>query len=295
MITRSDDLHILLTVVDAGGFSAAANVLDMQVAKVSRSVAKIETQLNTTLLNRTTRRVELTEEGLIFVERVRQGLYTLQEAEEELLYKGELPSGVLRVDAASPFVFHQLVPLVREFQQHYPAIQLQLTSNEGYVDLLEKRTDLAIRIGKLQDSSLYARPLGKSPLHLVASPEYLAKRGVPAHVADLNGHDLLGFSDNRVLNRWPLKGLKEIEPSITASSGETLRLLALAGNGIACMSAFMIRDDVAHGRLVSVLSKHKIAGTEREQVNAVFYKASSLSKRIAVFIEFIQPRLQLGL
>ncbi|NMP14955.1 LysR family transcriptional regulator [Thalassotalea sp. Y01] len=295
MITRSDNLHILLTVVDAGGFSAAAKVLDMQVAKVSRSVAKIETQLNTTLLNRSTRRVELTEEGRLFVERVRQGLYTLQEAEEELLYKGELPSGVLRVDAASPFVFHQLVPLVQEFQQHYPAIKLQLTSNEGYVDLLEKRIDLAIRIGKLQESSLYARPLGKSPLHLVASPEYLAKRGVPAHVVDLNGHDLLGFNDNRVLNQWPLKGLKEIEPSITASSGETLRLLALAGNGIACMSAFMIRDDVADGRLMSVLSKHRIAGTEREQVNAVFYKATSLSKRIAVFIEFIQPRLQLGL
>lgn len=177
MLTRSDDLEIMLTVVDSGGFSAAAQTLDIQVARVSRSVSRIENQLGVSLFNRTTRRVELTEEGRQFVDSVRLGLQMIQSAEEEIVSRGELPKGRLRVDAASPFVFHQLVPIVGEFNEAYPDIELELTSNEGFVDLIEKRTDVAIRIGKLTDSTLHARPLGKSLLYMVASPDYLAKRG----------------------------------------------------------------------------------------------------------------------
>ena len=148
MLTRSDDLEILLTVVDCGGFSAAAEALDIQVARVSRAVSKVEKQLGVSILNRTTRRVELTDEGRQFVDAIRVGLRHIQQAEEELISRGELPKGRLRVDAASPFVFHQLVPLVRAFNKMYPDIQLELSSNEGFVDLLEKKTDLAIRIGQ---------------------------------------------------------------------------------------------------------------------------------------------------
>ncbi len=153
MLTRSDDLEILITVVDSGSFSQAAEVMDVQVAKVSRAVSRLEQQLGITILNRTTRRLELTEEGKRFVESVRSGLQHLRQAEEDIVSRGELPKGKLRVDAASPFMLHQLVPLVREFHAAYPDIELELTSNEGYVDLLEKRTDVAIRIGKLNDST----------------------------------------------------------------------------------------------------------------------------------------------
>lgn len=173
MLTRSDDLQILLTVVDTGGFSTAAEALDIQVARVSRAVTRLESQLQVTLLNRTTRRVELTNEGRQFVDTVRIGLQTLQQAEEDLVARGERPKGRLRVDAASPFVLHQIVPLVQEFKQIYPDIELEITSNEGFVDLIEKRTDVAIRIGKLTDSTLHARPLGKSKLYIVASSAYL--------------------------------------------------------------------------------------------------------------------------
>lgn len=179
MKTRSDDLEILLAVVDSGGFSAAAEQLDIQVARVSRAVSKVENQVGVSILNRTTRRIELTEEGRQFVDTIRIGLQQIQQAEEELISRGELPKGRLRVDAASPFVFHQLVPLIQPFKQAYPDIELELTSNEGFVDLLEKRTDLAIRIGALSDSTLHARPLGRSSLYIVASPDYLAKRGFP--------------------------------------------------------------------------------------------------------------------
>ncbi|PKH34302.1 LysR family transcriptional regulator [Shewanella sp. ALD9] len=293
MLTRSDDLDILLMVVDSGGFSAAADALNIQVARVSRAVSKIEQQLGVTILNRTTRRVELTDEGRQFVESVRGGLQQLQRAEDELVRRGELPQGRLRVDAASPFVFHQLVPLMKDFRAAYPDIELALTSNEGYVDLLEKRTDVAIRIGKLADSTLHARPLGKSALHIVASAEYLARRGVPQKVSDLACHELLGFTEPKILNHWPLKGCDVITPTISTSNGETLRQLALAGNGIACLSGFMINDDLAAGRLVPILQSEKFTHIEREQVNAVYYKSSTVARRISAFIEFIQPRLTL--
>ena len=263
MLTRSDDLEILLTVVDSGGFSAAAEALDIQVARVSRAVSKVEKQLGVSILNRTTRRVELTDEGRQFIEAVRTGLQHIQQAEEDIMLRGELPKGRLRVDAASPFVFHQLIPLIQPFKAAYPEIELELTSNEGFVDLLEKRTDVAIRIGKLDDSTLHARPLGRSPLYIVASPEYLAKRGIPKQVSELGQHDLIGFAGAKILNRWPLKGLDAISPSMISSNGETVRQLVLAGNGISCLSGFMVNKDLEEGRLVSVLESEKLANTGR--------------------------------
>ena len=293
MLTRSDDLEIMLTVVDSGGFSAAAQTLDIQVARVSRSISKIESQLGVSLFNRTTRRVELTEEGRQFVGSIRSGLRIIQEAEEEIVSRGELPKGRLRVDAASPFVFHQLVPLVSDFNEAYPDIELELTSNEGFVDLIEKRTDVAIRIGRLTDSTLHARPLGKSALYMVASPSYLSKRGIPQSAEELSSHQTVGFTGAKVLNHWPLPNQGYVEPTITASNGETVRQLVLAGNGIACLSGFMIQRDISEGRLIPVLEGVKLRDTERERVNAVFYKSSSVSKRISAFIDFIQPRLTL--
>ncbi|MFP8844311.1 LysR substrate-binding domain-containing protein [Shewanella baltica] len=293
MLTRSDDLQILLTVVDTGGFSAAAEALDIQVARVSRAVTRLESQLQVTLLNRTTRRVELTNEGRQFVDTVRIGLQTLQQAEEDLVARGERPKGRLRVDAASPFVLHQIVPLVQEFKQIYPDIELEITSNEGFVDLIEKRTDVAIRIGKLTDSTLHARPLGKSKLYIVASSAYLAQRGLPKNISDLPHHCLIGFTGSKVLNQWPLKGVEQITPNVRASNGETVRQLTLSGNGIACLSGFMVNDDIAAGRLVPLLESEHVTNVGREQVNAVYYKTSTVARRISAFIDFIQPRLSL--
>ncbi|RAS59111.1 LysR family transcriptional regulator [Vibrio diazotrophicus] len=293
MRTKSDDLEILLSVVDTGGFTAAAESLDIQVARVSRAVSKVESQLGVTILNRTTRRIELTDEGYQFVDSVRTGLMQLQQAEEEIISRGELPKGRLRVDAASPFVFHQLVPLVKPFNQAYPDIELELTSNEGFVDLLEKKTDIAIRIGALNDSTLHARPLGRSLLYIVASPDYLEKRGFPSKSSDLVHHDTIGFSTPKALNDWPLKGFVKLTPTLNSSNGETVRQLALMGNGIACLSGFMVKKDIAEGRLVPLLEGEKMSRSDREQVNAVYYKSSSLAKRISAFIDFIQPKLEL--
>ncbi|MCG9575303.1 LysR family transcriptional regulator [Vibrio tubiashii] len=293
MLTRSDDLDILLTVVDSGGFSAAADVLDIQVARVSRAVSKVEKQLGVSILNRTTRRIELTFEGKQFIESVRRGLDIIKQAEEEIVTRGELPKGHLRVDAASPFVFHQLVPLIQEFKQAFPDIELELTSNEGFVDLLEKRTDVSIRIGQLKDSTLHARLLGKSPLYIVASPDYLAQYGVPKTALELSQHQVIGFTTPKVLNQWPLKGFQPLKPLITSGNGETIRQLALNANGVACLSGFMVQKDIEEGRLVSLLEDQKLHNTERELVNAVYYKSSTVARRISAFVDFIQPRLTL--
>ncbi|WP_035015013.1 LysR family transcriptional regulator [Catenovulum agarivorans] len=293
MKTRSDDLEVLLAVIEFGGFSAAADALNIQVARVSRSVTKIEKALNTAILIRTTRRVMLTDEGKRFIDAVNIGLQHIQKAEEDIIAKGKMPQGKLRVDAASPFIFHQLTPHINAFNKAFPEIQIELNSNEGIVDLIEKRTDVAIRIGKLEDSTLHARALGRSPLFIVASPEYIAQNGLAQTPSELKNHKLIGFSNIKSLNKWPIKGLDSVTPTMTASNGETIRQLALSGNGITCLSGFMVSKDIKSGRLISLLEPYRLTGTDRELVNAVYYKSSSVTERVTTFIDFIKPRLTL--
>lgn len=297
MKTRSDDLEILLAVAQHGGFSAAAEALDIQVARVSRAVGKVEQTLGAAIFTRTTRQVALTDEGLKFVTNIKQGLEKIEQAEIDLTHRGSVPEGKLCVDAASPFLFHQIVPLVKGFKQAYPAIDLELTSNEQFVDLIDKKTDIAIRIGKLEDSTLKAKRLGRSPLYIVASPEYLASRQAIQTPGDLVGHDIIGFSDVKILNKWPIDGHETIVPTITASNGETIRKLCIAGNGIACLSGFMIKNDIQAGTLINLLetfvNHNSDSNSDREYINAVYYASSTKAKRIAAFLEYIKPKLTL--
>ncbi|GAA0807255.1 LysR family transcriptional regulator [Psychrobacter piscatorii] len=290
---KTEDIEIFLTVVDTGSFTGAANLLNQQVAKVSRAVSRLEDTLQCTLLNRTTRRLELTEEGHIFIKYAREGLNTLYTGEEAIKLLKQAPSGHLRIDAASPFVLHQLTPLVGEFVQQYPHITLDLISHDNIIDLLEHKTDLAIRIGDLKDSNLHARLLGKSKLRLLASPEYLYQHNEVAHIDDLSTHKLIGFNDASKLNSWPLKTPVKLNFHMTGSSGETLRQLCLNHQGIALLSHFMIGEDLKSGRLVEVLPEAIVRPNNREAIQAVYYKNSAVSSRILAFLDFIQPRLTL--
>ena len=290
---KTEDIEIFLTVLDTGSFTGAANLLNQQVAKVSRAVSRLEDTLQCTLLNRTTRRLELTEEGHVFIRYARESLNTLYTGEEAIKLLKQAPSGHLRIDAASPFVLHQLTPLVGEFVQQYPHITLDLTSHDNVIDLLEHKTDLAIRIGDLKDSNLHARLLGKSQLRLVASPEYLYQHNEVAHINDLSTHKLIGFNDASKLNSWPLKTPVKLNFHMTGSSGETLRQLCLNHQGIALLSHFMIGDDLKSGRLVEVLPEAIVTPNNRESIQAVYYKNSAVSSRILAFLDFIQPRLTL--
>ena len=290
---KTEDLEMFLTVVDSGSFSAAANLLDQQVAKVSRAVSRLENTLQCTLLNRTTRRLELTEEGHTFIKYARDGLNTLQTGEEAIKLLKQAPSGKLRIDAASPFVLHQLVPRIDEFTKQYPHITLDITSHDSIIDLLEHKTDLAIRIGDLKDSNLNAKKLGVSKLYLVASPAYLKTALGISKISDLNQHKLIGFTDSPKLNNWPLKSTTNLKFNLMASSGETVRQLCLANQGVALLSHFMIGDDLKTGKLIEVLPNSIITPNNREVVQAVYYKNSAISSRIVAFLDFIKPKLSL--
>ncbi|WAJ71664.1 LysR family transcriptional regulator [Catenovulum adriaticum] len=291
--SKTEDLENFITVVESGSFTGAANLQNTQVAKISRSVARLEKELDVTLLNRSTRRIELTEEGHLFLKYAKEGLSSLNRGEEALNDLRGCPKGKLRVDAASPFLIHQIIPYIEDFQITFPDIQLDLISNENIVDLIEKKTDVAIRIGKLADSNLYAKNLGNSKLHLVASPRYLAKFNAPQSPLELKKHKLIGFTDSPKLNNWYLKENVEIKPYLTASNGEALRQLALNGNGIALLSNFMIKKDLANKSLIEILPEMVISPNPREEVHAVYYKNSAVSSRIAAFIDFFSKRFTL--
>ncbi|GAB7532678.1 LysR family transcriptional regulator [Pseudomonas sp. 3A(2025)] len=293
MKARSDELQVFVSVIESGSISAAAEQLGLTPSGVSRTLTRLEAKLQTTLLNRTTRRMDLTEEGRFFLDHARDILERMHNLEEHLAQSRQKPAGRLRVNAASPFMLHSVVPHVGEFRRLYPDIQLELTSNDWFIDLLEQSTDIAIRIGELSDSTLHARSLGCTGLNIVASPAYLQRHGTPASVTDLAGHTLLGFTQVETLNHWPLRHVGgdrfAIEPSIAASSGDTLRHLALVGEGIACLSHFMTHEDLSEGRLVAILSEANSG--YRQPINAVYYRNSKLALRIECFLDFMQEKL----
>ncbi|WP_177410982.1 MULTISPECIES: LysR family transcriptional regulator [unclassified Pseudomonas] len=294
MKARSDELQVFVSVIESGSISAAAEQMNQTPSAISRTLSRLENKLDTTLINRTTRRMDLTEEGKFFLERARQILAQMEDLEERLSLRQQTPSGRLRINAAFPFVLHSIVPYVAEFRALYPEIQLELNSNDVIIDLLEQSTDVAIRIGDLADSTLHARSLGTSPLNILASPEYLKKHGTPRTVDDLNGHALLGFTQTETLNHWPLRHADGeqflIRPTVAASSGETLRHLALAGEGIVCLSHFMTHEDIRQGRLEVVLPDAN--NGYRQPIHAVYYRNSQLALRIQCFLDFIQQKLR---
>jgi DNA-binding transcriptional LysR family regulator len=290
---NSDDLKTFITVIDSGTLSAASVHLGQTTSGVSRALSRLEDKLATSLLTRTTRRMELTEEGQLFLDKARAILGAMEEAEETIRIRRQKPAGRLCVDAASPFMLHCVVPHVAEFRAMYPDIRLELSSNDQIADLIEHRTDIAIRIGTLNDSTLHARPLTSSPLYVLASPDYLAQHGTPQTPEDLAQHALLGFVQYELGNQWPLQHANgnslTVTPSLSASSGETLRQLALAGQGIVCLADFMTRADIEAGRLVKVLEPHYTG--YRQQIHAVYYRNTQLAQRISCFLEFLQQKL----
>lgn len=293
MKATSDELLVFVTVVESGSFSRAAEQLGQDNSVVSRSVKRLEQKLNIQLLNRTTRQISLTQEGERYFGRVQKILQDMTAAENDLLENHNVPQGLLRVDAATPVVLHILTPLVAEFSERYPKITLSLFSSESNINLIDQKVDVAIRIGALEDSSLRARELMMSYRSVLASPAYLQKWGTPETVDDLARHRCIGFNEVVALNKWPLlcaDGQQlTIKPYVSAGSGETLRQLCLAGNGIACLSDFMCRKDIERGDLVELLIPDvmRIA----MPIHAVYYSDQAVSTRIRCFIDFLTEKL----
>lgn len=288
-----ETLIALVAVIDSGSFSAAADRMGQTPSGVSRTISRLEAQLGLTLIKRTTRRLNLTEEGEWLLARARKILADLQDTENQLAGRLSQPSGSVRLNAATPVLDHLIAPLMADFLDAYPLVRLELISGETVVDLIEERADLAIRIGPLADSTLNARQLGSSRLRLLASAAYLERHGMPDNIDALSRHRLLGFSAPTSLNIWPLPqqggdGLPVL-PVIATSSGETLRHLALAGAGVVCLADFLTRQDVLSGNLVPLLESETLPWSQ--PVWAVFYKQEALAPRVSVLVNFLIERL----
>lgn len=292
MKSTLDELQAFISIVDSGSIVDASKHLQQTTSGLSRALQRLESKLNVTLLERTTRKLKLTQEGQVFLGKARKILHDLNEAEDALLQSDNDTSGLIRVDSATPFVLHVIVPLISEFNQLYPNIEIELNSNDQIIDLLEHKTDVAIRFGELNDSSLHARLLCKSRLYIVASPEYLAKNGYPKTAQDILNHLQIGFSKVSHLNTWPIRVNGEqlsVHPKIKASNGETVRQLALDGLGITCLSAFLVHRDLQQNRLIALLEDQ--IELHEQSIHAVYYQQEHLPKRVRLFIDFLAQKL----
>ncbi|MBS6741138.1 MAG: LysR family transcriptional regulator [Enterobacteriaceae bacterium] len=293
MKATSEEMMIFVAVVESGSFSRAAERLGQANSAISRAIKKLESKLGVNLLNRTTRQLSLTEEGERYFRRIQGVLQEMAAAETEVMEAKLSPRGVLRIDAATPVMLHFVMPMIKPFRERYPEITLSLVSSETFINLIERKVDVAIRVGKLTDSSLRARPIFTSYRKLIASPDYLARCGVPETAEDLKNHTCLGFTEPVSLNTWPVAAqdgqLYEIDCDISSNSGETLKHLCLNGNGIASLSDFMIAKELESGELVEVLASKRLP--VETPFSAVYYSDRAVSTRIRAFIDFISEYL----
>jgi len=256
-LLQPDDLRILIEVVDRGSFSAAAARLGVSKQGVSRRIMALETTLGARLLVRTTRRLSPTADGVGFVERARRILADLDEAAQSVSPQQGAPRGKLRIAAPVSFGTLYLAPVVPPFLLANPEVELDIELNDRLVDLVGEGFDMAVRVGVLEDSALIARRIAAMRVYVCASPDYLARRGTPAHPDALRDHDCLVYSASRSAS-WQFMIGRQIKTltvagRLRANNGELLRDAAIAGLGITRLPDFMIGTALSDGRLCPLL------------------------------------------
>ncbi|PNU03426.1 LysR family transcriptional regulator [Novosphingobium guangzhouense] len=296
MDNRFGEMQIFLAVAQGGSFAKAATALRLTPSAVSRAMARLEGRLGVQLVSRTTRALALTAEGEVYRARVAGLVAEIDEVERGFGSEAEAPRGPLRINASVPFGTQCLLPILPRFQHAYPAVTINLALSDTLVDLVEERADLAIRIGPLRDTGLKAKKLGRSRMAVVASPGYLQDRGVPMHPRDLAGHDCLQFSFRRSIDTWPFRGdgavvQRPIEPAFLGNSGEVVRMMAVAGGGIARLGRFHVAADLAAGRLVEILGPFNPG--DHEDIHALYVGHRRLASRIRAFLDFLDAQLVL--
>lgn len=279
---------------DTLSFVAAGRVLGISASAVGKNVAKLEQALGVRLFQRSTRRISLTEAGALFYERCRRILDDLQDAEAMLLEVTQTPRGILRISL--PIVGYRfLLPVLPEFKQRYPEIELDIDFNDRFVDVIESGFDVVIRSGVLMDSSLMSRKLGTFQSILCASPEYLQQRGIPHLPQDLMAHDCIRFRfpTTGKLQNWDFLDPQAEKPlrlptTLTCNNMEALRAATISGFGIAYLPDFLIRDALASNALQIVLAEHfGMTG----QFSLLWPSSRHLSPKLRVFVDFCCERL----
>jgi DNA-binding transcriptional LysR family regulator len=290
-------MEVFARVFELGGFSAAARALHLTPSAISKLVGRLETRLGARLVNRSTRGLQFTPEGRLFYDRSIRLLADLEEVERSVA-QAEIPSGKIRVSANVPVGRQLLLPIVPAFLEAYPKLSLEISLTDQVIDLLEQRTDVALRSGPLKNSQLIARKLGAVRMMIVGSPDYFARHGIPKTPDELPRHNRLGFNYARASKGWPLidKGVERTIPpsgNVQASDGDALRTLALSGVGLVRLASFMVRDDIAANRLVSVLEAFNPG--DIDELHAVYLgQGGLLPVRIRVFLEFLAQQIKIS-
>ena len=281
-----------VTVVEAGSFTEAARRLEIPKSTVSKQVSRLESRFGARLLQRSTRKLSLTDTGRAYFERCQPALTELRDAERVAQDVAGVPRGRLKVSAPYDFGRERLAPLVAGFHERYPEVELEFVLSQHRIDMLTERIDVALRGGSLPDSSFVSRKLIDGDLLLVASPEYLDRRGRPKTLADLEGHDTVslpmppgGFRMLGPNGEEPLP----MKPWLVVNEWMFLRRAQLDGLGIGPNIILWVHDDLAQGRLERVLPEY---GESRGGLYAVYPSRHHLSPKVRVFVDFVADRLR---
>lgn len=283
------EMQTFNAVVDAGSFVKAADALDLSKAAVSRYVVDMETRLGVRLLHRTTRKLSLTEEGQVFYARSKELLAELQEAEDEVTARSDAASGLLRINAPFTFGILHLAPLWGEFKALHPKVSLDVTLADRLVDLVEEGYDVAIRIAKLENSTLVSKRLATTRIVLCASPQYLAQHGTPQHPSELINHAIISYSYRSAKDEWTFTGPQgtvsvKTKPCIHTNNGDTCRAAALSHQGVILQPTFLVGKDLADGSLVELMPSYR---SEELGIYAVYPTRKHVSAKVRVLIEFL--------
>jgi DNA-binding transcriptional LysR family regulator len=295
-VNRAAEMEVFVRVVVLGGFTAAAHEFRLTPSGVSKLVSRLEARLGSRLVNRSTRKLQLTPEGEAFYQRATRILSDIEEAEREAS-AGASPRGHLRINTNIPVGMRLIVPLIPSFLEQNPDVTLDVVLTDTVVDLMQERADIAIRFGPLRDSRLVARKLGSTRMAVVASPGYLARHGAPVTPTELTGHRAIGWTFSRTVVGWPFRAGKatatiSVQQMVRASDGEASRQLALGGAGLARLSRFHIGSDIEAGTLVPVLEDFNPG--DREDIHAVFLgRGGPLPARVRAFVDFLAERVRI--
>lgn len=291
-----NELLVFTRVVQAGSFTAAARQLEMPKSSVSRKVSELEDRIGARLLQRTTRQLGLTDAGRIYFEHAARIVAQIEEADQAVSRMQATPRGLLRVTA--PLSFAMLGPIVAEFLAQYPDVQLELVCTDRSVDLIEEGFDLAIRAGKLEDSTLVSRNLGALKRVVVAAPDYCKLHGTPKTPADLAQHACITFSAGATPNLWTLFDDADHPVDVRVTSRLVVNDFDMMGDaaraalGIAFMPEYVCAEDLAAGRLRHVLPRWRSAVAP---VQALYPTARHLSPKVAAFLDLVRDRFSLTL
>jgi DNA-binding transcriptional LysR family regulator len=288
---RLQSMRVFAKVVEQGSFARAGSALEMSNAVVTRHVADLESHLGTRLLNRTTRRLALTETGMAYLERVRQILQDIDDADAIASSQAKNPAGTLRMYSQIGFGQLQLGALLPLYAQKFPNVVLDVTLSDRTVDLVEDGFDVGIFFGLQKfDAGMIARKLAMSEILLCASPDYVKRHGVPRVPEDISSHACLNFSFEQLRHRWTLQNRDGSSTSIPVSNrilsnnGDLLRQCAIAGMGVVIRSSFSLGDDLSSGRLVRLLPEVHLG---QMALTMVYPSRRLLSATVRSFIDFM--------